>query len=301
MDIKVTKKIRVLICSDAKNEADDQFAIAHALLTPKFDIVGMVAGHFGQVNSTQQSWKEMIRLATLTDTLDSYPIVMGASEKLTDNQLEENSTGADLIIATAHKSDPRPLFIVCLGTLTDMAIALLKEPDIAKRLTIIWVGGGRYPAGSAEANLNRDLHAANIVFSSPAPLWQIPSQAYKTILAPVAELSLKLNHSGQLGHYLYQQLVDFANQYAATKPWINSECWVLGDSGGIGVLLDEQKGNYTEQTPPYFLADGRHDMVPNRDKRRIRVYSQLNVRMILADMYAKIILFDRRNKEGSDR
>lgn len=33
-------KIRVIICSDAKNEADDQYALVHALLSKKFIIKG---------------------------------------------------------------------------------------------------------------------------------------------------------------------------------------------------------------------------------------------------------------------
>ena len=45
------KRVRVIIHSDAKNEADDQYAIAHALMTPGFDIRGIIAGHFNRMNS----------------------------------------------------------------------------------------------------------------------------------------------------------------------------------------------------------------------------------------------------------
>ena len=41
-----SKRVRVLIHTDCKNEADDQFAIAHHFMTPKFDIRGLIAGHF---------------------------------------------------------------------------------------------------------------------------------------------------------------------------------------------------------------------------------------------------------------
>lgn len=37
-----TKRVRLIVNSDAKNEADDQFTIVHALLTPKFDIKGLI-------------------------------------------------------------------------------------------------------------------------------------------------------------------------------------------------------------------------------------------------------------------
>ena len=40
---------RVVIDTDAKNEADDQFAIVHALLSPTLDVRGLIAAHFGDV------------------------------------------------------------------------------------------------------------------------------------------------------------------------------------------------------------------------------------------------------------
>ena len=35
---------RVIINTDAKNEADDQYAIVHALLSPSLDVRGVIAG-----------------------------------------------------------------------------------------------------------------------------------------------------------------------------------------------------------------------------------------------------------------
>ena len=45
---KVPEKMRfrVIVHTDCKNEADDQFAVAHHLMTPKFDIKGIVAGAY---------------------------------------------------------------------------------------------------------------------------------------------------------------------------------------------------------------------------------------------------------------
>ena len=40
------KKIRVIVHTDCKNEADDQFALAHHLMTPQFVVKGIIAGHF---------------------------------------------------------------------------------------------------------------------------------------------------------------------------------------------------------------------------------------------------------------
>ena len=39
--VSENKKIRVIVHTDCKNEADDQFALAHHLMTPKFDVRGI--------------------------------------------------------------------------------------------------------------------------------------------------------------------------------------------------------------------------------------------------------------------
>ena len=46
MRLPLHKQIRVIISSDVANEADDQYAIVHQLLTPMFDVRGIIAAHF---------------------------------------------------------------------------------------------------------------------------------------------------------------------------------------------------------------------------------------------------------------
>ena len=51
------KQVRVIIDTDAKNEADDQYAIVQALLSPKLDNVGFIAARYGmQDGSVERSY-----------------------------------------------------------------------------------------------------------------------------------------------------------------------------------------------------------------------------------------------------
>ena len=43
-----TRRVRYIIHTDCKNEADDQYTVAHCLLTPMFDVKGIIAGHFNE-------------------------------------------------------------------------------------------------------------------------------------------------------------------------------------------------------------------------------------------------------------
>lgn len=58
------KMVRVITDTDLCNEADDPFAVVQALLSPKFDNVGVVAAHFGtrDPNGMQKSWQGLKRL-----------------------------------------------------------------------------------------------------------------------------------------------------------------------------------------------------------------------------------------------
>src|SRR5690554_5095087 len=75
------KKIRLIIDTDAKNEADDQFAIVHALLTPKFELEGIIATHFGNDrtdHSMEESYAEVIKILKLSGFYGQVPALRGA-------------------------------------------------------------------------------------------------------------------------------------------------------------------------------------------------------------------------------
>lgn len=291
INVPDNRKIRLIINSDAKNEADDQFAIAQALLSEKFIVKGIIGAHFSRENSMIKSYEECKLMVNLTKQEGKFPVVKGSAKKMRSETDYEYSEGAKLIVEEALKEDTHPLYIIFLGTITDMACALLKHPEIQDKVNIIWIGGGRYPEGSPEFNLGNDILAANIVFGSKANMWQIPSNAYKTMVASLAELMIKVKPQGELGNYLMQQMVSFINENINIKPWINTESWILGDSPAVGVLLEEQKGYYDIIEAPYVTEDFRYTYTGNN--RNIRVYHTLNVRFILEDMFAKLELFAR--------
>lgn len=277
---------RVVILSDAANEADDQFAIAHALLTPSLDVRGVIAQHFGREGSARLSYEEVVRVVRLARRED-VPVALGAPRELGSCVSEGlSSPGADLLVGEAL-ADERPLYALCMGPLTDVALALRACPAMAGRMTVVWVGGGRYPAGGHEANLARDLLAAREVLASDVALWQIPSEAYKGLVVPISQLYVDVRPCGELGHYLYRELVEFRDRNLGRASWVRPESWVLGDQAAVGVLLADMKGCYEEMGAPSLGDDLRYGPPPRGD-RRIRVYHRLNDRLIIDDLLAKL-------------
>jgi purine nucleosidase len=290
-DIPDTKKIRLIVNTDAANEADDQFAIVHALLTPRFIIKGIIAAHFGTKRtneSMQESYDECLKLLDLMEITDEVGLYRGAEMKMPDEQTPAPSEGADLIIREAMSDDDKPLFVVFLGPITDLASAYLKEPAIENRLTAIWIGGGAYPNGENEFNLGNDIEAANVVMRSNIPLWQVPRNVYTTIRVSIAELLVKVKPYGKVGDYLFQQLYDFNFRLKDNMRFPKGEMWSLGDSPAISLLLDYHDYGYDMIPAPRITQDMKY--VHYQNERLIRVYNYVDSRFTLEDMFAKLKL-----------
>jgi purine nucleosidase len=287
------KMIRVITDTDAKNEADDQYAIVHTLLSSRFDNRGIIAAHFGDEkskNSMEDSYREIQTILQLMNIVDEGLAVRGASQALPDENTPKPSPGAELIIKEAMANDPRPLFLTFLGPLTDIASAYLMEPRIAKAVTIIWIGGGKYPIGGKEYNLSNDIHAANVVFKSNIPVWQIPQDVYRQVMVSLAELECRVKPCGRIGEYLFDQLVKWSHTlYGMRSMYRTGECWCLGDSPAVGLMLYEHEFHYDLIPAPEFSTDMFY--IHNTHHRSIRVYNYLDSRFILEDFFSKLKLF----------
>jgi hypothetical protein len=294
------KMVRLITDTDAKNEADDQFAIVHTLLSPKVDNVGFIAAHYGIARHHDSMMRSYAELETIFSkmALPSEDLLFkGASCPLADTKIPVQSEGADLIIKEAMKDDGRPLFVTFLGPLTDLASAFLLEPRIAGRLTAIWIGGGKYPEGGVEFNLGNDINAANIVFSSGIKLWQVPKNVYEMMAVSYAELECKVWPWGAIGRYLFDQLMAHAREEGPRKSSFRSgETWVLGDNPSIGVILYEHRFGFDIIPAPEITGE-MHYVHTGRNPA-IRVYNTIDSRLILEDMFCKIKLFaERVNQE----
>ena len=204
------KRVRMIVSTDCKNEADDQFALAHHLMTPMFILKGIVPCHFnmfsrdyGDGHTAQASMDEVNKVLDLMDRQGVCPVCKGSEFPMKDEQTPAVSDGAKLIAEEAMKDDPHPLFIACQGALTDVASALLMKPEIADRMTAIWIGGAPYPVGGPEFNLGNDVNAVNVVFGSTMPVWQVPKNVYEMMPVSMAELEYRVRPQGAVGRYLF--------------------------------------------------------------------------------------------------
>ena len=308
------ERIRVIVHSDLKNEADDDYAVMHHLLSPTEEVVGIIAGHFewfprlaeelkirGEAgrfgaglaatlrqrgNTMQMSYEEGERLLSAAE-IDDVPLMKGAAYELARG--EEPSEGAKFIVQEAMKEDKRPLYVCFLGGITDLAAAYKIEPRIAEKLTVVWIGGGPYPAGCCEFNLCQDIDAANLVFESNIPLWQVPMNVYRSFEVSFAELAERVAPCGRPGRYLFEELVSHAASRRGLPGQRLQETWVLGDNPTVSVLLEKGQAHFNEVTAPHVNEDGTYSEGANK-ARLIRVYNSLDAGLAFRDLFAKLAL-----------
>ncbi len=293
MRLPMHKQIRVIISSDVANEADDPYAIVHQLLTPLFDVRGIIAAHFeskapGTETTMEKSFQELCKLMKAID-IDDVPALRGCTAPLRDVHDTPTSEGVDFLIREALRDDPRPLYVTAQGALSDIAAALNRCPEIGERMTVVWIGGFPYPAGGAEFNLMQDVAAGRVLMASKAAVWQLPVNVYSTMEVTMAELASRVRPCGAVGRYLYDEMEAYNLRNDDAPGLRNGENWCLGDSPVVGALLGcGWRGNFHMETAPLISDDMRY--LPNPGGKEIRIYDYVDVRFILEDMYAKLRL-----------
>jgi len=293
--MRISSRRRVIIDTDAKNEADDQFAIVHALLSPSLEVRGLIAAHFGMSRSDrsmEESRAEIDLLLQLMGLEQQVSVANGAPSGIPDEQTPRDSAGAQLIIAESKLASPEePLFVAFLGPLTDMASAILLDPGLVDReVVVVWIGGVGYGGVESypgvEFNLRNDIAAANVVYDSGITIWQVPSSVYSQVSVSYTELEEKIGGTSKLADYLINQTVEWNRTY-----WPEPiESRSLGDSPAISLMLYPRGGNFRIVPAPRFGQEGHY--LPGSG-HPIRVVEAVDVRFLLEDMFAKIRKFGR--------
>jgi len=165
---------RVVVDTDANNELDDQHALAYALLSGEaFRVEGLTVNRTDNGGDIDAQMAEARRVLRLTGLDGEVPLRKGASasyEEIVPTLDRPDFDGAEavnFIIEQAHASGEGPLVVFPIGKLTNVALALEKDPSIADEIRVVWLGSN-FPA-SGEYNLENDPSAVNPVIESGVP------------------------------------------------------------------------------------------------------------------------------------
>lgn len=164
--------IRLLIDSDANNETDDQHAIAYALLSQgTFDVEGITVNKTHNGGDVDEQMAEAVRVVKLCGFYPQLPMVKGANNSFAEilphihDETYDGKEAVDFIVAQAKKKSDRQLVLLPIGKLTNIALALAKDPSIIPNVKIVWLGSN-YPS-PGEYNMTADLTCIDYVLSLP--------------------------------------------------------------------------------------------------------------------------------------
>jgi inosine-uridine nucleoside N-ribohydrolase len=288
-------KLRVVVDTDAKNEIDDQWALAWALLSQdQLEIEGMYAAPFSflhhrepllqayeRVEQVQaggenvvyagnyHEWAERLRklgtdpytlpfpdpaegmelsyeeILKIYDLLDENPtgkVFRGSPGYLKSVDKPYRSEAVDHLIERAMANDDRPLYVVAIGAVTNIACALLLEPKIVERIVVLWTSA--YPSFSnqcnrASLNLMQDLPASKLIFDSGVPHVYLPGfYIGEQLKISLPESKQWVNGRGKIGNYLHHLYTHNPIHHQRGIADLFSRTWIMWDLINIAWLLN---------------------------------------------------------------
>jgi inosine-uridine nucleoside N-ribohydrolase len=200
------------IIIDTDPGIDDAMAIFYALAAPELEVIGLTTV-FGNA-ATPICTKNALRLLEIAERAD-IPVAAGAERPFSapfhggadfvhgadgqgDTNLPDPTTAAHQQHAVQFIIDqvmdaPGEITLVALGPLTNVALALLMQPDLGQHVgEIVLMGGNAFCPGNvsptAEANIWNDAEAADIVFGANCPITMVGLDVTESIFMSPAVL-----------------------------------------------------------------------------------------------------------------
>lgn len=132
-----------------------------------------------------------------------------------------DGNAVDFIIDTIMTEPAGAVTLCGLGPLTNVALAMIREPAIVPRIReIVLMGGGYFEQGnitpSAEFNIYVDPHAADVVFRSGAPIVMMPLDVTHKVLTTRARVDA-FRAMGTPAGDATVQLLDFFERFDEEK------------------------------------------------------------------------------------
>jgi inosine-uridine nucleoside N-ribohydrolase len=253
---------RVIIDTDPG--ADDAMAIILALNSPEFKVEALTVVP-GNVDG-RQGLENALKIVSLAGRCD-VTVAAGAqhplNQKLITAQFWHGKNGLanvelpaskcqadprfgpDLIIEMVHKY-PHEITLIPIGPLTNIALAVSKDPTIAALVHNIVIMGGSITGGNvngaAEANIYNDPEAAQIVFNAGWMVTMVGSDVGERTLITRRYLTELQSSHGPQSDFI-AKLADF---YLTRSEKSGYSGAAMYDPLAVGIALDPTLGTLRE-------------------------------------------------------
>lgn len=287
------KRVDVVLDTDTYNEIDDQYALAYLIKSQeKLNIKAIYAAPFYNEKATSpedgmiKSYNEILNILKLMKRDDLITSVYkGSAKYLADEKTPVVSDAAIDLVKRAQKyTSKNPLYVVAIGAITNVASAILSEPEIIEKIVVIWLGGNAHNwVNNWEFNLQQDVAGARVLFGCEVPLVQLPCMGVVSAFTTTGpEITHWLKDKNALCDYLVDTTTKEANRHHKEKTWSRA----IWDVTAVAWLLDDT-----------FMSDCIvHSPIPQYDHRYsfdntrhfIKYVFHINRDKLMQDLFEKL-------------
>lgn len=294
------QRIPVIFDTDANNELDDQHALAYLLFSSKtFDVKGITVNATFNGGDIESHYKEAKRVLLLC-AKNGIPLYRGANknfheiESTVHRQSFDGIDAVNFIIRQAKaKYQPR-LVIIAVGKLTNVALAMKKDPSIISKIRLVWLGSN-YPE-PGEYNMLNDTASMNYVLQTTCEFELVPALYGRTTGTDYVKVTKQIIDSvmpglgpkvkpveGRHGGY-YNCFGDYSvNLFDHIDYYGDPPSRALFDMAAVAVVKNQAFAQNNVITCP-VLKDGNWVERPD-NRRKILVWQNFNREAIIKDFF----------------
>lgn len=194
----------MILDTDIGNSWDDQFALVYLLKNENlFNIEAITIEPFKHtesesvIDNQELSYNEILTISKLLN-------------KNIENKIYKfsNNEAVEKIIGIANKNDKT--YILAIGALSNISLAINKNPNIINKIEIIWLGGNSLEYGNnKEFNFMQDTDATFNVINSNINMTIIPARNVAVdLIIKKEELEKRLDMNKEISQYLCKRFVN---------------------------------------------------------------------------------------------
>ena len=279
-------KMNIILDTDTYNECDDQFALAYLIKAQdKFNIEAITVAPYSHntrnvsVREGQElSYKEILKICKWLNFDTSNKVFKGSMDYV-QNGYNKNNEAVNKIIEIAKKNDKT--YILAIGAITNVALAIKKEPKIIDRIEVIWLGGNELGyKDNLEYNFRQDVEAVKQVFKSQVKLTILPCKdIVSNLRIDINTLKENIGNKSELCDYLIERF--YNDGYHGIQ-----ESRVIWDIAVIAYMINKNWFETKEVSCPNINDDTSYEIT--EDKHNVTFVTKLNREKIYKDLFKKL-------------
>ena len=280
------KKVNVILDTDTYNECDDQFALSYLLKSQDiFNIEAITVAPYShkEYNESveegqEKSYNEILKICKWLNFDTANKVFKGSNDYIVNGYNEENDA-VNKIIEIALKNDKT--YIMAIGAITNVALAIKKEPKILEKIEVVWLGGhSLLQDNNLEFNFRQDIKAVRILFESKVKLTIIPCKNVASNLrTSIYELNHYLKDKNELCNYLIDRF--YNDGYHGIQ-----ERRVIWDISVVAYMINKKWFKSQEMSCPNIRDDTSYEFT--NDNHKITMINYIDVDKVYNDLFKKL-------------